>query len=311
MPHFSIVIPLYNKGNHIEETLRSALSQTFPDFEIIIVNDGSTDDGLDRASSISDDRIKIFTTDNKGVSAARNFGISKSQGEIVAFLDADDTWNQNHLSDLHRLSIEFPTCGLFATAYDWRLNGKIVPIGFSGIERNKSGIVNDFFASSLKHRIAWTSAVAVPKKILDDVGNFNENITLGAGEDLDLWIRIAIKYQVAFCNKSSAIHNLGAQNRMSLTDTTTRSFALLDQFSSNEKNNPSLKKFLDLYRAEFALKMKLANDVRSDFYMRQIDFRNLPWRTNVLLKLPLALLKPLYQFKKKLERNGVSVSAYY
>lgn len=311
MPQFSIVIPLYNKEKHIEATLRTAIAQRFPDFEIIVVNDGATDDSLRRASAVSDDRIKLFSIENQGVSAARNYGISKASGAYIAFLDADDFWDENHLTDLNQLITDFPNCGLYATAYDWQLGEKRNAREFPGIAKNRSGILADFFASSLTNRIAWTSAVAVPKEVLENVGNFNENITLGAGEDLDLWIRIAVKYPVAFCNTVSATHHLDAQNRMSLTDTKTRSFALLDQFSSDEKNNRSLKKFLDLYRAEFALKMKLAGDKRSDFYLREIEKKNLPFRTRLLLQLPLSLLKPLYKLKKKLELHGVSVSAYY
>ena len=97
MATISIVIPLYNKGFIISETLDSVLAQTFTDFEIIIVNDGSTDNGFEIVSQFSDKRIKLFQQQNKGAAAARNLGIEKATGELIAFLDADDYWYPNHL----------------------------------------------------------------------------------------------------------------------------------------------------------------------------------------------------------------------
>lgn len=310
----SVVIPLFNKGRHIKKTLQSALAQTFEDLELIVVNDGSTDESESEVLSLTDSRIRYFKTENRGVSAARNFGVSKSQGELIAFLDADDWWKPWHLQKLFELFSDFDQAGLFCMNYvrSYSETKNRVPKFIDLPEEFPwRGIVPDFFHSSYVDRIAWTSAVAVPKKILDEIGNFDENITLGAGEDLDLWIRIALKYPVAFDSEYSAYHNLSADNRMSLTQTGHRSFALLDRFSSEEKNNKSLKRFLDLYRAEFALKMKLAGDKRYDFYMRNIDAGNLSAKTRLLLALPAFALRPIYKFKKFLESKNIEVSAYH
>ena len=88
MPVFSIIIPLYNKEKYIQNTIESALHQTFTDFEIIVVNDGSTDSSLAIVEQIEDSRIKIFSTKNGGVSKARNYGIEKAQSDLIAFLDS-------------------------------------------------------------------------------------------------------------------------------------------------------------------------------------------------------------------------------
>ena len=90
MPKISVVIPLYNKGFIISETLESLLAQTFTDFEIVIVNDGSTDNSFEIVSQFTDSRINLFQQENKGAAAARNLGIEKATGELIAFLDADD-----------------------------------------------------------------------------------------------------------------------------------------------------------------------------------------------------------------------------
>ena len=90
MPKISVIIPLFNKGFIISETLESVLAQTFTDFEIVIVNDGSTDDSFEIVSQYSDDRIRLYNQENKGVSKTRNAEIEYAKSELIAFLDADD-----------------------------------------------------------------------------------------------------------------------------------------------------------------------------------------------------------------------------
>jgi len=314
MPYFSIIIPLYNKENFISDTLKSVFSQSFSDFEIIIVNDGSTDKSEEKVLSFNDSRIQYFHTENRGVSLARNYGISKANGKIIAFLDADDIWFSKHLEHIKELSILFPECGLFATNYELYYNAKrMVRPKFTDIhDKEWKGILSDFFKSSYINRIAWTSAVAVPKRVFETVGNFNPNITLGAGEDTDLWIRIALNFNVAFNNQISARHVLHAENRISLTKTLSRSFAKFDTFKEEEKKNISLKRFLDLYRAEFAIKHKIAGDLKTfEFYRNDIDDQNISRKTLLLLNLPAFILKKLFTFKKFLERKNILISIYH
>ena len=103
MIRFSVIIPLYNKANFVRKTIESILNQTFTGFEIVVVNDGSTDNSLDVVNEISDPRIRIFTKENGGVSVARNFGIEKSQNEYIAFLDADDLWLPDYLETIKNM----------------------------------------------------------------------------------------------------------------------------------------------------------------------------------------------------------------
>ena len=105
MALFSVVIPLYNKENHIQKTLNCVLSQSFTNFEIIIINDGSTDNSLKKAEDIKDSRIFLYSIKNQGVSNARNYGIKKANSDYICFLDADDFWYNNHLS----VSLKFNT----------------------------------------------------------------------------------------------------------------------------------------------------------------------------------------------------------
>ncbi|WDO11396.1 glycosyltransferase [Flavobacterium sp. WW92] len=313
MPLFSVIVPLYNKEKSIQNTLKSALDQAFTDFEIIIINDGSTDKSESKALAINDSRIRLFSTENQGVSAARNYGIAKASGTLIAFLDADDYWFPNHLKQLSELYEMFPQCGLYCTNYERFYNpNKIIKPTYVAIPHHPwKGIVNDFFQSSYIDRIAWTSAVAVPKTVIDTVGNFKTTITLGAGEDTDLWLRIALRFDVAFDNEISARHMLDAENRVSLASTLKRSFAKLDEFKEEEKNNPSLKKYLDLHRIFFAIRHKLAGDVKTfDFYMQSVDRSNIPFKTKIILAMPTFLIRKLYAFKKYLEQKNILISIY-
>ncbi|RKS17518.1 glycosyltransferase involved in cell wall biosynthesis [Flavobacterium endophyticum] len=313
MPLFSVIVPLYNKEKSIQNTLKSALDQTFTDFEIIIINDGSTDQSESKALAINDSRIRLFSTENQGVSAARNYGIAKASGTLIAFLDADDYWFPNHLKQLSELYEMFPQCGLYCTNYERFYNpNKIIKPTYIAIPHHPwKGIVNDFFQSSYIDRIAWTSAVAVPKTVIDTAGNFKTTITLGAGEDTDLWLRIALRFDVAFDNEISARHMLDAENRVSLASTLKRSFAKLDEFKEEEKNNPSLKKYLDLHRIFFAIRHKLAGDVKTfNFYMQSVDRSNIPFKTKIILAMPTFLIRKLYAFKKYLEQKNILISIY-
>ena len=114
---FSVVIPLYNKEALIEQTVERVLLQTYQDFEVIVVDDGSTDKGVEVVKEFDDKRIRIIQQENQGVSAARNKGIEESQGEYIAFLDADDKWETDYLETQHCLIKKYPKCSVYATNY--------------------------------------------------------------------------------------------------------------------------------------------------------------------------------------------------
>lgn len=313
MPFFSIVVPLYNKQNEIKSTLKSALEQDFKDFELIVINDGSTDGSEGEVLSLNDNRLKYIKTENKGVSPARNLGIEKASGSYIAFLDADDQWLPNHLSILKSLSEDFPEAGAVTTNYEFKHPGDhIENTFFNDIEKGYKGIVNDFFKSSLKYRLIWTTAVAVKKEVFEAIGNFDTSITLGAGEDNDMWTRIALKYPIAYDDTITAIYRLEAGNRVSHAQTLKRCFSKLDKFKEEEKTNKSLQKFLDLYRASYALKHKLAGDNKTfRFYYNSIaDKKNISNKSAVLLRLPKPVLVFFYWLKQKLKKSNIHFDIY-
>src|SRR6187402_911428 len=154
MAFFSVIIPLYNKVNFIESALKSVLGQTFTDFEIIIVEDCSTDNSFEAATKVNDPKIRILRYEkNKGLSASRNTGIQNATATYLCFLDADDAWQPDYLAKIHSLVQEFPEARLFATNYAEQYNEKSVlpALSLEGFE--KDGLVSDFFASNLYQHI--------------------------------------------------------------------------------------------------------------------------------------------------------------
>ncbi len=313
MPFFSIVIPLYNKENFITKTINSTLNQTFEDFEIIVVNDGSTDDSANKVEAINDKRVTLYTIKNQGVSYARNYGISKAKTDYICFLDADDFWHNNHLEQLNTLIQEHPDCGLYASAYQQKIRKTLIESVYKDIpkQENWSGIVDDYFKSSLVNSIAWTSAVMVPKHIFDTIGLFDENITLGAGEDTDLWIRIALKHPVAFSNTVTAIHNLDAENRITNSNTNLRQFLDLDKYEADTKEHEYLKHYLDLNRYSIGLQYKLAgNSKKAKDYFNKIDENNLNSKQKTLIKSNVFVLKVLMNSQRQLRRFNINLTAF-
>ncbi|MEZ4791901.1 MAG: glycosyltransferase family A protein [Gelidibacter sp.] len=309
-PFFSIIIPLYNKEKHIKATLESVLAQTFSDFEVIVVNDGSTDGSVGKVACIKDERIQLLTIENQGVSKARNYGVKKASSDYMVLLDADDLWKPNHLENLKALLDKYPDCGLYATAYESLFGCKMIASDYYKIPKQAewSGIVADFFESSSINCIASSSSVMVPKMVHEAVGGFNP--MYNSGEDIDLWIRIALKYSSAFTNVVSVVIHATADNQASKTSINTRKHLDFDMFTE-EMNHPSLKKYLDLNRFSLAIQYRLAGNVaEAKKLTEKIDNANLNAKQQLLLKMNRASLKMMLQLKDLLRKNGLGLSAF-
>lgn len=310
MPVFSVVIPLYNKEKYIAQTLENVLKQRFTDFEIIVVNDGSTDASGKIVKSLSDARISYFSTANHGAAAARNFGIEKSTAPYIAFLDADDLWMQNHLEELKKLIDRFPQAGMYCNRYQLIFeNGSTYQPSFYGIDDTYEGVVEDYFAASLHYAVASSISVAVPKSIFSEIGNFKKYIS--SGQDTDMWIRIALHSKIIIGNKltSSYLHYI--EGSLSKTDILQKNIKRFDEYQDHEKSNLSLKKYLDLYRMEYAMQYKMAGASKeSKSLYNQISKENLSVKSKALYILPKGILLLLLKIKQLLRRNGIDFSIY-
>lgn len=213
MPKVSIVIPLYNKVPHIARAINSALGQTVQDFEIIVVNDGSTDGSAEVVAKMVDCRIRVVHQRNQGVSVARNRGIDEASADLVAFLDADDSWKPWFLETVLSLKDKFSHAGLFAVAYEiHKRKGRITRPNLRAIPPSfKEGIIPNYFDSVLGDFPFLCSGVAIPKRIFGEVGKFPEGEKMG--EDLDMWLRIAMRYPMVFSNRVGVTYFVDAINR--------------------------------------------------------------------------------------------------
>lgn len=201
----SVIIPLYNKAPYIERALRSVLSQTVLPEEVIVVDDGSTDGGGEIVLSFREPFIKLVRQENRGVSGARNKGLALAQGDLIAFLDADDVWKPRFLEVILRLREKFPQAGAYAVAYDIvRPDGSLEKSNLTILPPHQDeGIIENYYRVARYYPL-WTSALAVPKQILIEIGGFP--LFERRGQDLDSWLRIALFYPVVWRRESLAIY---------------------------------------------------------------------------------------------------------
>lgn len=311
MPFFSIVVPLYNKDRYITATIDCVLRQSFTDYELLVVNDGSTDRSLELASRYNDQRIKIFNQNNQGAAAARNAGIKESTANYICFLDADDAWSENHLETLFHTIQKFSGAGMYCARYVERTStGVLIKVNFDGIDDNYEGYVPDFFAASFKKRIALTSAVCISKKVFNEIGGFDE--TISSGQDLDYWIRIALKYPVVISKRVTVFYTLSTKQSLSKTDINNKTLPDFKKFVLEEQKNATLKRFLDLHRVEYALHFHITGHPQQrDAFLATIKTEHLPKKVAILMKLPPALLRCLLSAKRLLKNNGIDFSVYH
>ncbi len=204
----SVIIPLYNKEASVATALRSVLAQTYQDFEIVVVDDGSTDGSVAVVETFDDARIRLIRQQNAGVSAARNRGTAEAKGEYVSFLDADDEWTPGFLEEIQALQEAFPDCKAQATNYTFCSNGVksstiLRKLPFDG----ERGVLSNYFeVASCSHPPVCSICVCIERKLLQEIGGFP--IGIKSGEDLLTWARIAVRTQWAYSRKAYPVFNI-------------------------------------------------------------------------------------------------------
>jgi glycosyltransferase involved in cell wall biosynthesis/polysaccharide pyruvyl transferase WcaK-like protein len=249
-----VVIPLYNKADCVRAAIESVLEQSCQPARIIVVDDGSTDGGAEIVGEMSDPRIQLIRQENAGVSAARNRGIAEATSELIAFLDADDVWMPGHLEAVRRLRITFPQCDVFATSYVFRVASGVSdrrPIFRGLLPEPWEGVLDDYFGiAANSDPPLWTSAVAATRASLQSIGGFPVGIP--HGEDLLTWARLAMRYELAFCTKCSAVFNQPAfdggvpTRRPPQNDRVARELADL-LAGADDRRRESLRRYLGLW----------------------------------------------------------------
>ena len=213
-PKFSVVIPLYNKAESIQKTLKSVLSQRFEPKEIIVVDDGSTDESLAQVKALKSDKIRILSQQNQGVSAARNNGVAVSTCEYIAFLDGDDLWSPFHLQTLKDLILRFPQSAFFATAYQKMIseNCFVDPKLSTPHFSPKGGLLLNYFDVASRGDLPFmTSSCAITRRLFDEIGGFPLNEAMG--EDQALFAAAALKTSIAYSPLVRLYYRTDAENR--------------------------------------------------------------------------------------------------
>jgi glycosyltransferase involved in cell wall biosynthesis len=195
-PLISVIIPTYNHGQFIEEAVESVLAQTYKNFEVIVVDDGSTDNTREILKKYERGITYIFQN-NKGVSSARNHGLSIAKGEVIAFLDSDDVWLPEKLSSQLKImqgehSIGLVGCGSYVMDYLGNVEREWVPKHYKSQEEFLQQL-------SIRNILHNPSCMLVKKECFNRAGFFNE--CLQFGEDWDMWLRIAKHYKVDFAER--------------------------------------------------------------------------------------------------------------
>lgn len=234
---FSIVIPLFNKEKFIAETLHSVVLQSYHDYEVIIVNDSSTDNSLAIAQTFEvDKRFKVYTKLNGGVSDARNFGVEKAVGKYICFLDADDIWKKTYLQEVYRLICKYPDNDVFCLGYSFFNN--VIEDTYAKFNLRKyiktDDTVIDFFRYSVlrKGSIALTSAVVISRSLIESKQlKFKTGCSMG--EDVDFWVRACASKDIVYCNKTLMFYRCSCEDSLTSwgISSISRSYAYWNWYS--------------------------------------------------------------------------------
>lgn len=244
---FSIVLPLYNKESTIIKTINSVLSQSFDQFELLVINDGSTDSSVLHVKHISDSRIRLIQQNNKGVSEARNRGITLAEHEMIAFIDGDDTWEPFYLETIHKMIQMHPEYKWYGTNYFIKKRKKKI-IANSKCPIKQLRIVDDFFSESIYELPIHISSVAINRQSLVELGMFPPGVRYG--EDQDLFCRLGMHHKLVYSGTPCATYYKDIENSACKTITVPERWPFLEKYEfylpdlEHEEQRNSVKKFV-------------------------------------------------------------------
>jgi glycosyltransferase involved in cell wall biosynthesis len=222
-PEVSVIIPTYNRRAMVREAVDSVLAQTAASFELIVVDDGSSDGTTDDLARLSAKCLKTIRIDriaNRGPAASRNHGVAIARAPLLAFLDSDDLWAPDKLAWHLEFMRENPAYAISQTDEIWIRNGQRVNPGMR--HRKRAG---DFFVESLRTCLISPSAVLIKKHLFDSIGGFDEDMR--AAEDYDLWLRIQVDQEVGLLDEALVTRRGGHPDQLSATTPAIDRFRIL------------------------------------------------------------------------------------
>lgn len=246
LPAISIVMPLYNKKADVLASIASVQAQTLTNWELIIIDDGSTDGGPDMVLALNEPRINLHRQSNAGVSAARNCGIELANSGLIAFLDADDLWLPDFLTSIYSLVSDFPEAQWFATGYEKHdVDGNVTSVRLHGlVDGFTRGILAPYFVIAMQSEPpVWTSATAVRRSAINAVGGFPVGIK--SGEDLLTWARLAVRFPLAYDVGCKSVFRISGVQRP--PDPQQRVMQELSKLLAANPETPGLRAYLGLW----------------------------------------------------------------
>lgn len=332
MIQFSVIMPLYNKAPYVRKAVESVVGQTYTDWELVVVDNGSTDGSGEIVAEITDSRIRVVRLEeNMGPGAARNYGVA-CHGDLkaatqnnpvspyICFLDADDWWEPTFLEEMAGLIERHPDAGIYGTGYYIVKNGKkrLAPIGVE--DGFGEGEINYCKVYAKKLCMPLTSiTVAMPRRVFEENDGFKTHLRLG--EDFDLWIRIALKHKVVLLNKPLSNYNqdvaITYRGTHHLREPKEHMLWNLGYLEPVEKTDPDYKQLIDNMRTYSLMPYLLTKQYRSaarqeltkvDWSRQREDIVRLYNKSLLYLKLRDTLLKAGSRLKQWVIRMKNKVS---
>lgn len=296
MPTFAVIMPLYNKAPYVRKAVESVVGQTCGNWELTVVDDGSTDGGGDIVSTIADPRIRLVRQENAGVGAARNRGVAESTSPYICFLDADDWWEPTFLEEMACLIERHPDAGIYGTSYWIVKNGRkrLAPIGVE--EGFTEGEINycQVYARTLCMPLT-SITVCIPRRVFDEAGGFPTDVRLG--EDFLLWLRVALKHKVVLLNKQLANYNqdvdITHRGTHHLHPPEKHMLWHLGEYEPLEATRPDYKQLVDNLRCYslmgYLMDRRYRSAARAE--LAKVDWSRQPAETRRLFRQPVWMLQ--------------------
>ncbi len=301
---FSVIIPVYNKSKIIQICVDSVLNQNFNDYELLVIDDGSTDESIEKIKVR--ENVIVLRKENGGVSSARNYGVINSKGEYICFLDADDYWEPEHLSTLYEMIVQYPSEKMFSTSHRIRqLNGQIEWNDILSAYDSSIILVDDLFELWLRKkskRIICSDTVCIKREVFDEVGLFEEGVS--QGEDTDMWFRIAAYYKVVLSKKLTATYQREFSDATKYYKNNyewifaSREDDLVNDFRIPEEKRKNIVKYIDRYRMNNCRSMLFENNrKKAREYLKDVKYKaDLRYIITLLcLICPDCIYRPLFR----------------
>lgn len=311
-PAVSVVIPLYNKAPHIKRTLASVFCQSFQDFQIIVVDDGSTDGGAEIVEAVNDPRLTLVRQKNQGVSIARNVGIQHASAQLIAFLDADDEFTEHYLSTIIELNTRFPDAIGYALNYVYVSSEGRETVAIDSVEASCSLDLPGFLSLAKKQTPIFTSSFTAKRTGLIEAGGFPAGVKLG--EDLDTWIRLLMIGNVIFCPEVGARYHQEAVNRACVKNPPPLTYifqSTIAEWTQNRPLDPETKRDIEEFNYQFTLahchyQIRYGNRARGLHLLLQCKTKTHRRTKYALLMkclIPRSTLETMSRLKKKAVRQ--------